>query len=39
MNKQEKETTVNNLRTQFETSPFVVFVDYRKVAVAEIDHV
>ena len=39
MNKQEKETTVNNLRTQFETSPFVVFVDYRKVTVAEIDHV
>ena len=39
MNKQQKVETVNGLRTQFETSPFVVFVDYRKVTVAEIDHV
>jgi large subunit ribosomal protein L10 len=39
MNKQEKIDTVNRLRTQFESSPFVVFVDYRRVTVAEIDHV
>jgi large subunit ribosomal protein L10 len=39
MNRQEKETTINSLKTQFETSPFVVFVDYRKVTVAEIDQV
>jgi len=39
MNKDQKIETVNRLKTQFETSPFVVFVDYRKVTVAEIDQV
>ena len=39
MDKQQKFDTVNRLRTQFEASPFVVFVDYRKVTVAEIDQV
>ena len=39
MNKQQKIDIVNSLRTQFETSPFVVFIDYRRVTVAEIDQV
>lgn len=39
MNRQQKIETVQNLASQFEASPFVAFVDYRKVTVAEIDQV
>jgi large subunit ribosomal protein L10 len=39
MNRQQKIETVQHLAQQFETSPFVAFVDYRTVSVAEIDQV